>query len=125
MSSPEEQAALLLMQRCDLQICCRRGFPDVIRILDRVVANMAGVPPGTELDMNNVTLRISLDVTGMVGFAKDFHTCSSFKDAGTDELFAIIQKSELLAGKYGNRYSREDIHSCIATLDADSSSLGG
>ena len=65
----------------------------MIAILDRVVANMAGMPPGTELDMNNVTLRIALDVTGMVGFAKDFQTCASFQDSGTDELFTIIQKS--------------------------------
>ena len=48
--------------------------------------------------MNNVTLRISLDVTGIVGFAKDFKTCSSFKDAGTDELFTIIQKSKQSLG---------------------------
>ena len=63
-------------------------------MLDKVIDNMAGMPPGAELDMNNVTLRISLDVTGIIGFAKDFRTCSSFKDAGTDELFTIIQKSE-------------------------------
>ena len=60
-----------------------------------MIGNMAGMPPGAELDMNNVTLRISLDVTGIVGFAKDFQTCRSFKDASTDELFTIIQKSEL------------------------------
>ena len=62
-------------------------------MLDKVIGNMAGMAPGAELDMNNVTLRISLDVTGIVGFAKDFRTCASFKDAGTDELFTIIQKS--------------------------------
>ena len=77
-----------------MRCCCRRGFPGVLRVLDKVIDNMAGMPPGAELDMNNVTLRISLDVTGIVGFAKDFRTCASFKDAGTDELFTIIQKSE-------------------------------
>ena len=56
---------------------------------------MAAMPPGAEVDMNNVTLRISLDVTGLVGFAKDFQTCASFSDSGTDELFTIIQKSEI------------------------------
>ncbi len=56
---------------------------------------MVAMPPGAEVDMNNVTLRISLDVTGLVGFAKDFETCASFSDSGTDELFTIIQKSEL------------------------------
>ena len=58
---------------------------------------MSRLPPGTELDMNNVTLRISLDVTGLVGFAKDFQTCDTFMDAGTDELFEIIKLSESLS----------------------------
>ena len=56
---------------------------------------MVAMPPGAEVDMNNVTLRISLDVTGLVGFAKDFETCASFSDSGTDELFTIIQKGEV------------------------------
>ena len=58
---------------------------------------MSKLQPGTELDMNNVTLRISLDVTGLVGFAKDFQTCDTFMDAGTDELFEIIKLSESLS----------------------------
>ena len=58
---------------------------------------MNKLPSGTELDMNNVTLRISLDVTGLVGFAKDFQTCDTFMDAGTDELFEIIKISNLLS----------------------------
>ncbi|CAL5223031.1 g5486 [Coccomyxa viridis] len=69
----------------------KNGFPDVIKILTKVIANMSKLQPGTELDMNNVTLRISLDVTGLVGFAKDFQTCDTFMDAGTDELFEIIK----------------------------------
>jgi hypothetical protein len=56
---------------------------------------MVAMPPGAEVDMNNVTLRISLDVTGLVGFGKDFKTCASFSDSGTDQLFTIIQKSEV------------------------------
>ena len=72
----------------------RNGFPDVIKILTKVIGNMNKLPPGSELDMNNVTLRISLDVTGLVGFAKDYQTCGTFMDVGTDELFDIIKASE-------------------------------
>ena len=80
-----------------LWLLCRNGFPDVIKILTKVIDNMSKLPPGTELDMNNVTLRISLDVTGLVGFAKDFQTCDTFMDAGTDELFDIIKVSESMS----------------------------
>ena len=31
--------------------------------------------------------------TGIVGFAKDFETTASFSDAGTDEIFTLIQTS--------------------------------
>ena len=69
----------------------------MIKILTKVIGNMNKLPSGTELDMNNVTLRISLDVTGLVGFAKDFQTCDTFMDAGTDELFEIIKISNSLS----------------------------
>ena len=36
---------------------------------------------------------------GVVGFGTDFGTTASFSDAGTDELFSIIQKGESAAGR--------------------------
>jgi hypothetical protein len=36
----------------------------VVKILDQVIANMAAMPAGSEVDVNNVTLRLSLDITG-------------------------------------------------------------
>jgi hypothetical protein len=67
----------------------------VVKILDQIVANILALPPEEELDVNNVTLRLALDITGLVGFAKDFGTTRSFSDAGTDELFYILQSSAL------------------------------
>ena len=81
-------------------------------MLDKAIGNMAGMPSGAELDMNNVTLRISLDVTGIVGFAKDFRTCASFKDAGTDELFTIIQKSKLSLYRKANVNRLQRVSPC-------------
>ena len=43
----------------------------MVRILDRVVANMAAMLPGAELDINNVTLRLALDITGEVSRRTD------------------------------------------------------
>lgn len=45
---------------------CRNGFPDVVKILDQIVANMLKLAPGEELDINNVTLRFAMDVTGEI-----------------------------------------------------------
>ena len=42
----------------------RRCFPAVVRVLDQIVANLAAMPAGSELDVNNVTLRLALDITG-------------------------------------------------------------
>ena len=72
----------------------RNGFPDVIQTLAKVIRNMSQLPAGTALDMNNITMRIALDITGLVGFAKDFETCNTFKDADTDELFNIVKISK-------------------------------
>lgn len=91
------QVVIILSVLCQQPVACRNGFPDVIKILTKVINNMTRLPPGSELDMNNVTLRISLDVTGLVGFAKDFQTCDTFMDAGTDELFGIIKVSKSLS----------------------------
>ena len=44
----------------------RKGFPAVVEILDHIVANMAAMPLGSELDINNITLRLALDITGEV-----------------------------------------------------------
>ena len=70
----EEQSgpALPISQLTEMQAspeglcgCLRRsGFPEVVKTLDQVVSNMAGMPPGSELDINNVTLRLALDITG-------------------------------------------------------------
>lgn len=57
----------------------------------QIVDNIKRLGPEADLDMNNITMRYSMDVTGLVGFAKDFGTCRSFDDADTDELFDILR----------------------------------
>lgn len=43
---------------------CRKGFPAALRILDDTIANMTSLLPGSELDINNVSLRVAMDITG-------------------------------------------------------------
>lgn len=51
--------------------------------------------PEADIDINNVTMRFAMDVTGLVGFGKDYKTCRTFNDADTDDLFDILRKCEL------------------------------
>ena len=62
----------------------RHGMGDVVKIMDRVCDQMASNGEEKPLDLNNVTLRISMDVTGIVGFNKDFHTTTNLHDAETE-----------------------------------------
>lgn len=55
-------AACVMMASC--LPARRNGFPGAVRVLDAVVAKMAAMPLGSEIDVNNVTLRLSLDITG-------------------------------------------------------------
>lgn len=61
----------------------------------QLVDNIARLGPTADMDINNITMRYAMDVTGLVGFAKDFATCRTFDDAETDELFDILRGGEL------------------------------
>ena len=70
---------------------CRNGFPGVLQMAHQVVDHLKRLGPEAAVDINNITMRYSMDVTGLVGFAKDFGTCRTFDDAKTDELFDILR----------------------------------
>ena len=36
----------------------------MVKVLDQVIFNMTSMPPASELDINNITLRLALDITG-------------------------------------------------------------
>lgn len=75
----------------------RNGFPSVQKVLDQVLGNMrATLAPGHEIDINNVALRLTLDINGLVGFATDFGTTRSFNDTDSDELFFILTSCKRL-----------------------------
>ena len=47
--------------------------------------------PKADVDLNNVTMRMAMDVTGIVGFAKDFKTTEALDDPATDETFETLK----------------------------------
>ena len=42
----------------------RRCFPAVVKLLDHIMGNLSTLPPGAEVDINNVAMRLALDMTG-------------------------------------------------------------
>ena len=72
--------------------------------------------PDADLDINNVTMRFAMDVTGLVGFAKDYETCSTFDDACTDDLFDILRKG-LLFPEDRAKCKNEDCHVLISAQE--------
>lgn len=62
----------------------------------QLVRNLQAAGSHIDIDINNVTMRYAMDVTGLVGFAKDFGTCKTFNDASTDEIFDLLREGKLL-----------------------------
>ena len=58
---------------CSAHWLCRSGFPALVKILDRAIANMADMPRGSDIDINNVTLRLALDTTGACASLSDLY----------------------------------------------------
>lgn len=39
-------------------VCCRNGFPDVVKINEDVIDNLKRFGPDADIDLNNVTMRM-------------------------------------------------------------------
>lgn len=71
------------------------ALPGVLRKVSEINRKLYDLGPETAIDVNNVTMRFALDVTGLVGFAKDYMTCSTFDDARTDDLLEVLKKGAM------------------------------
>ena len=82
-------------RRCQKAALMRRhGMADVVKIMNRVCEQLSLLGEEEALDVNNVTLRISMDVTGIVGFNKDFKTTEDFHDIKTDATIENLKAGE-------------------------------
>ena len=54
----------MLNSACEGVNAHRKSFPGMVSIINQVIGNMSSMPPGSELDINNVTLRLALDING-------------------------------------------------------------
>jgi hypothetical protein len=60
-------------------------------ISQRIADCLMAVGPRADVDMNNIFMRYAMDVTGLVGFGKDFRVTGSVDDHKTDELFEVLR----------------------------------
>jgi fatty acid synthase len=73
----------------------KAGFPGIVSIADRLAASLTAAGPCTDVDVNNMFMRYAMDITGVVGFAKDFGTTGALVDAETDSLFDTLRDGML------------------------------
>lgn len=73
----------------------KAGFPGIVSLADRLAACLTAAGPATDVDVNNMYMRFAMDITGVVGFAKDFGVTKSLTDTATDSLFDVLRDGML------------------------------
>jgi fatty acid synthase len=77
----------------------RGGFPGVVALADRVGRGLAANGAEAPMDVNNVFMRYAMDITGVVGFGKDFGATAALAaaaaDPATDSLFECLRDGML------------------------------
>ena len=68
---------------------CRKGFQHVLASSNQVLARIQEAGPDATLDMDNLLLRQSLDVIGLVGFEQDMGGTSSL-DSGSEASNCLV-----------------------------------
>jgi hypothetical protein len=92
----------------------RNGFPDIMAISQRMADCLMAAGPRADVDMNNIFMRYAMDVTGLVGFAKDFKVTGSMDDHKTDELFEVLRTGAAHACLHLNKvFTRNPQNLCI------------
>jgi cytochrome P450 len=77
----------------------RNGFPGIVALAERVGRGLAANGAASPIDVNNVFMRYAMDITGVVGFGKDFGAtaalASASPDPATDSLFECLRDGML------------------------------
>lgn len=74
---------------------CRKGFGHVVQV-NRQLISILEAKRGAPIDLDNATLRVTLDVIGRVGFGKDFGATRDFSDGRANLAFDMMAAGGLL-----------------------------
>jgi hypothetical protein len=69
----------------------RRCFPAVVKLLDHIMGNLAALPAGADVDVNNVAMRLALDMTGARTSCLQIAQ-PAYYGGGLDELSAALRE---------------------------------
>lgn len=85
------------MQRLACRIshppCHRKGFGHVVRVNQQLISILEE-KGGAAVDMDNASLRVTLDVIGRVGFGKDFGATRDLSDGRANLAFDMMEAGE-------------------------------
>ena len=74
-------------------LCNRRGFGHVVRVNQQLISILEE-KGSTAVDMDNASLRVTLDVIGRVGFSKDFGATRDLSNGRANLAFDMMAAGE-------------------------------
>jgi len=69
---------------------CRKGFGHVLQVNQQLISILDD-KAGAEIDLDNATLRVTLDVIGRVGFGKDFGATRDLNSGKANLAFDMME----------------------------------
>ena len=69
---------------------CRKGFGHVLQVNQQLISILED-KEGTDIDLDNAALRVTLDVIGRVGFGKDFGATRDLNSGKANLAFDMME----------------------------------
>lgn len=73
-----------------VMLLCRKGFGHVLQVNQQLISILEA-KAGAEVDLDNATLRVTLDVIGRVGFGKDFGATRDLNSGKANLAFDMME----------------------------------
>ena len=71
-------------------VICRKGFGHVVQVNHQLISILDG-SSSVEINLDNATLRVTLDVIGRVGFGKDFGATRDLSSGKANLAFDMME----------------------------------
>ena len=78
------------MQHYVHDVTCRKGFGHVVQVNHQLISILED-SSSAEINLDNATLRVTLDVIGRVGFGKDFGATRDLSSGKANLAFTMME----------------------------------
>ena len=82
--------SLLTPQHHTRCLTCRKGFGHVVQVNNQLISILED-SSSAEINLDNATLRVTLDVIGRVGFGKDFGATRDLSSGKANLAFDMME----------------------------------